>query len=73
MQHKCFVFVSVLGLLIPPEAKHSMSKGEFYLLHFSNITSDLPGRSLSVLTIPPEVLVTSARPDLIIHDLLMLK
>ena len=29
--------------------------------------SVLPGRSLSGLTIPPEVIVTSSRPDLVIH------
>ena len=33
----------------------------------ANIISDLPGRSLSGLTIQPEVLVTSSRPDLVIH------
>ena len=33
----------------------------------ANIISDLPGRSLSGLTIPPEVLVTSSRPDLDIN------
>ena len=37
------------------------------LTNNANIISDLPGRSLSGLTIPPEVLVTSARPDLVIH------
>ena len=37
------------------------------LTNNANIISDLPGRSLSRLTIPPEVLVTSARPDLVIH------
>ena len=33
----------------------------------ANIISDFPGRSLSPLTIPPEVLVTSSHPDLVIH------
>ena len=37
------------------------------LANNANIISDLPGRSLSGLTIPPEVLVTSSRPDLVIH------
>ena len=37
------------------------------LTNNANIISDLPGRSLSGLTIPPEVLVTSPRPDLVIH------
>ena len=39
------------------------------LTNNANIISDLPGRSLSglTLTIPPEVLVTSSRPDLVIH------
>ena len=38
------------------------------LTNNANIISDLPGRSLSGLTIPPEVpIVTSARPDLVIH------
>ena len=33
----------------------------------ANIISDLKGRSLSGLNVPPEVLVTSARADLVIH------
>ena len=37
------------------------------LTNNANIISDLPGRSLSGLIIPAEVLVTSARPDLVIH------
>ena len=37
------------------------------LTNNANIISDLPGRSLSGLTIPPEVIVTSSRPDLVIH------
>ena len=32
-----------------------------------NTICDLPGRSLSGRTIPPEVIVTPARPDLVIH------
>ena len=44
---------------------------EMYIRGLTNnakIISDLPGRSLSGLyTIPPEVLVTSARPDIVIH------
>ena len=37
------------------------------LTNHATIISDLPGRSLSGLTIPPEVLVTPARHDLVIH------
>ena len=37
------------------------------LTNNANIISDLLGRSLSGFTIPPEVLVTSGRPDLVIH------
>ena len=37
------------------------------LTNNANIISDLPGRSLCGLTIPPEVIVTSSRPDLVIH------
>ena len=37
------------------------------LTNNANIISDLPGRSLSGLTIPPEVIVRSSRPDLVIH------
>ena len=37
------------------------------LTNNANIISDLPGRSLSGLTIPPEVIATSSWPDLVIH------
>ena len=37
------------------------------LTNNDNIISVLPGRSRSGLTIPPDVLITPARPDLVIH------
>ena len=37
------------------------------LTNNASIISEIPGRRLSGLTIPPEVLVTSSRPDLVIH------